>query len=62
MDLVSMLMGMAHVVCGVALLLAMDNSQRWYALLDRLTVPQQLACALLWPIALPWIIWRLRRG
>lgn len=56
------LSGMLYILLGVGLMLAMDNSRRWYALLDRLTLSQQLACALIWPAALPWIIWRLRRG
>jgi hypothetical protein len=55
-------LGISYVITGVALLLVMDSSQRWYAVLDRLTVPQQMVCALLWPVAVPWIIWRLRRG
>lgn len=60
--LVWILIGVAYTIVGVSLMLAMDNSQRWYALLDRLTLKQQLLCALLWPVALSWIIWRLRRG
>jgi hypothetical protein len=51
-----------YILLGVVLMLKMDSSQRWYALMDRMTPLQQLVCVLAWPLALPWWIWRLRRG
>ncbi|MDZ4813211.1 MAG: hypothetical protein SGI99_11445 [Pseudomonadota bacterium] len=55
-------LGVLYVMTGVWLMLKMDNSRRFYALLDRFSVPQQFACAITWPIALPLIIWGYRRG